>query len=161
MEEETFASREIVEILLDELEHSLQEANARMPQVFNSLKNLDPYLNLKTQITLHTEEGKVALEDFKEDKELYLTALERLMGAYRDLAVELQYSLNSATGKEGIASELERQGGVIIKTLSSHQEKGKIFDELTTVLEQIHHQEKATPIQQKKIEDLVFRLQIS
>lgn len=159
--EETFGSREIIEILLEELERSLQEANARMPQVLDSLKKLDPYLNLKTQSALHTEEGKVALEDFKEDKLTYLTAVERLVGAYRDLAVELQQSLASSPGRDGISAELERHGGALAKIIASHQEKGKIFNEITVVLDQVHHQEKAAPVQQKKIEDLVFRLQIS
>jgi hypothetical protein len=158
--EERMATQQTVTTLLDEIQRALTDADRAYPQVISSLKSLDPYLNLKFQTSLHSDVGKKAFQDFKEKVLDYLTHQERLKGAYQDLSIDLQAALGPRGTQDVTFQELERQRSILAQEIQVRQEAGKIFTELASVLDRIAVQQKATPMQQKKIEDLVFRLQV-
>lgn len=157
---ERLVSKQTIQTLLTEIQHTLAEADRAYPKVIGALKALDPHLNLKSKTSLHTEEGKKAFIQFREEWKGFQIQVDRILGAYHDLSVDLQSALVGRGPQDILLQELSRQGAVLAQEINLRQEAGKVFGELVQVLDRIAVQEKPTPAQQKKIEDLVFRLHV-
>lgn len=160
MIEERMVSKQTMATLIREMEQALADADEAYPPLITSLKGLDPFLNLKQGVSLHRPEGKEALARFREKAKIYRTHVERFIAAYNDLSTDLQSVLAGRGAQDVLIQELARQGNVLLQEIGIRQEAAKIFIELAAVLERIAVQEKASPAQQKKIENLVFRLQV-
>lgn len=158
--EERLVSKQTLQTLVAEIQQALADADGVYPKVIAALKTLDPYLNLKNKTSLHLEPGKKALGAFREEWKQFQTQVDRILGAYHDLSIDLQSALAGRGPQDILLQELGRQGGLLAQEINLRQEAGKIFSDLSTVLDRIAAQEKPTPAQQKKIEDLVFRLQV-
>ena len=158
--EERLVSKQSIQTFVLEIQQVLAEADGVYPKVIQALKGLDPFLNLKKQTTLHSEAGKKAFDTFKEEAKAFQTHINRVLGAYDDLFVDLQSALAGRSSQDILLQELGRQGSALAQEINLRQEAARVFNELVSVLERISDQEKSTPFQQKKIEDLVFRLQV-
>ena|SRR4029453_1279825 len=158
--DERIVTKQSLAVLIQEVNQALSEAERVYPKVVASLQNLNPHLNLKFQTSLHSEEGKKALAGFKQTLSLFNIQAERLRGAYQDIATDFPVALGGRGGQDPILQELERQKAQLAQEIQVRLEAAKIFGEMVSVLDRIAHQQKATPAQQKKIEDLVFRLQV-
>lgn len=158
--EERVVSKQSLTTLLSEMQEALSDADKAYLPLISALKALNPFLNLKQGVSLHRLEGKEALTQFKERVKVYQIHMERFIAAYNDLAIDLQTVLAGRGSQDMILQELSRQGNILLQEIGIRQEAAKVFIELVPVLDRIALQEKATPAQQKKIEDLVFRLQV-
>jgi hypothetical protein len=158
--EERIVSKQTIHTLVLEIQQTLLEVDSAYPKVIQALKKLDPFLNLKNQTSIHVEAGTQALSAFKEESKNFQTQLDRTLGAYDDLFVDLQSALGGRSPQDILLQELGRQGSALAHEINLRQEAARIFNELVSVLDRITAQEKSTPAQQKKIEDLVFRLQV-
>lgn len=152
--------KQILTTLLQDVHQSLEETNEIYIELIDHLKNLDPYLNFSSGPTLHSELAKKILNVFKEDLKAYLSEVEHLILAYQDLAVELKSVLTDKTPQDPLVQQLEREGNLLIQTIQARQESAKVFIDLEVLFDQISVQQKLNPAQAKKIEDLVFRLQL-
>ncbi len=151
---------QIFTTLLNEVNRALEESNEIYLELIDHLKSLDPYLNFSLGPNLHSELAKKVLNVFKEGLKAYLSEVEHLVLAYQDLAAELQSALTDRTAQDPLVQQLERQGNLLIQTIQARQESAKVFIDLGTLFDQISVQQKLNPAQAKKIEDLVFRLQV-
>ncbi|MFO1518147.1 MAG: hypothetical protein U1F57_00560 [bacterium] len=153
-------SKQTIAVLLKEIQQALKDADGAYSPMVASLKGLDPFLNLKSQSQLHTEAGKKAMAPFRESFKNFQVHVRRMTAAYNDLSSDLQSALVGRGSQDVLLQELSRQGALLAQEINLRQNAEKIFGELIPVLDRIAVQEKATPAQQKKIEDLVFRLQL-
>lgn len=152
--------KQILTALFNEVRQSLEETNEIFLELIDQLKSLDPYLNFSSGPTLHSELAKKVLNVFKEDLKAYLSEVEHLILAYQDLAIELKSLLIDRTSQDPLFQQLEREGNLLIQTIQARQESAKVFMDLGVLFDQISVQQKLNPAQAKKIEDLVFRLQV-
>jgi|GEM_PF-2106863 len=158
--EERVVTQQSLATLVQEATQALAAAERLYPGVVASLQDLNPHLNLKFQTSLHTEGGRKALEAFKQRLSLFTVQIERLLGAYEDISKDFSAALGARGGQDPILQELERQKAQLAQEIQVRREAAQIFTDLASVMDRIAHQQKATPAQQKKIEDLVFRLQV-
>ncbi len=158
--EEHIISKHSLDILEKEMEASLKEADQAYAQLMQGLENLNPFLNLKTESTLHQREGLQILGQFKQHLKDFNLHLERAMGAYRDLSSDLQSLLAGNPSSQGILQELARQGALLAEQINLRHELSEILGDLASVLDRIVQQHKAGPAQQKKLEDCIFQLQV-
>jgi hypothetical protein len=158
--EDRIVSQQSITTLLNEIHEALADSDTFYLQVMARLKDLDPFLNLKLQTALHTEPGKKALVNFKEPLKNYFIHLERQRAAYQDLSVDLQTVLSGRGAEDPLFQEIERQGALLAEEINVRQEAGKILHELVSLIDRIALAQKASPNLQKKVEDIVFRLQM-
>lgn len=158
--EDRIILKEALVILIDEIHQTLESSNQVYSELVQQLKDLDPYLNFSLGSSLHQEEGKKTLRVFKEDLEAYLLEVERLVAAYQDLSEDLQPILADRSLQDPLVQELAREGDLLQQAIQVRQEIGKVLLELSLIFDQLVVQQKANPAQVKKVEDLVFRLQV-
>ena len=151
---------QILTTLLNEVNQTLEETNQIYLELIDHLKSFDPYLNFSSGPNLHSESAKKILNVFKEDLKAYFSEVEHLVIAYQDLAAELQTVLGDRAAQDPLVQQLERQGNLLIQTIQARQDSAKVFIDLATLFDQVSVQQKLNPAQAKKIEDLVFRLQV-
>ena len=158
--EERIPSKSVLITLIDEIHQTLENSNDFYLRLIQQLKSLDLFLNFLAGPSLHTEEGKRTLKVFKEILENYLSEVERLVFAYQDLSIDLQSLSTDRSLQDPLIQELAREGDLLNQTIQVRQEIAKVFLELSEVFDQIVIQQKVNPTQAKKVEDLVFRLQL-
>ncbi|MBL7686203.1 MAG: hypothetical protein JNK65_09265 [Deltaproteobacteria bacterium] len=160
MTQPRFVTQQSLTFLLQEIELALRQSDSLYPQIIQTLKELGPFLNFKEGSSLHSLEAKKRLGNLRESLKDYKNHLKRMVAAYQELSLDLQNVLAGRGMQDVIVQEFSRQGSQLAQEIQQRQSLESVLSELGSVLDRICVQEKSTPSQQKKIEDLIFRLQL-
>ena len=158
--ENSFLTQQGLAQLLQETTHCLEKMDEGQAQLMSTLVYLSPFFNLKTAVFTFGADFEASWKIWKNELKNFLFHLEEAQAAYQELSGQMQNILTGRSAQDPLFQELARQGNLLTKDLQKRQELAKHLIDLGQVLDRVMQQEKMTPQQKQKIEDLVFRLQL-
>ena len=151
---------ELFELMLREFEDAFFEVQQSFEQTIIALQNLQQVFSFKQSSQLHTDEGKILLDAFKEALTDYYFHLERLKAIYAQLSYDLKQVLEENPDLASSIAELEAVAFPLSQELAIAQSKGNLLGNLLEIFIRIFNQRKMNPIDQKEIENFLFQFQL-